>query len=268
INNKTLTPVEVNTFTNRIVDLSNIPPEKRSNRYRLLKSMTETKRDFYEKNQTYLLDDNNPPTRVTIGVYKADDYGEKGGIIMLKHLTNNQYYIYWEINSPFLWKPEQLIKEVRDINNDGLKELVIYSEGGALYRNIEEEYNDKEFWIISLDPKIKTYKVLNPIVGKKKDSTRDFNFEHTDSDVTSWNRFYFLMKRYDKFPDLFQDKDGDGILEVIIIDPALENLGLIPTSPDMVGKGRYTQIYKWSGVEYYLWKEVAETSPEFKELFK
>ncbi|MEK7621970.1 MAG: hypothetical protein AAB415_02210 [Patescibacteria group bacterium] len=251
-----------------IVDLSNVPKEKRDNRYRLLKNMTETERDSYEKNQSYFLDDNDLSTKVIIGIYKAEDYGANGGIIMLKKLSDGQFSIYWEIKSPFLWKPELSIKEVRDINNNGLKELIIYSEGGVLYRNIEEEYNDREFWVISLNPKSKTYKVLNQIVDEEKNLVRDFDFSHKYPNKV-WNRFYFLMKRYDEFPDLFQDKDNDGIPEIILINPALENFDLIPTSPDMIDKGRqYTQIYKWNGSEYSLWKEVAESSPEFKELFK
>ena len=54
------------------------------------------------------------------------------------------------------------------------------------------------------------------------------------------------------------DLENDGTLEVITLNET-GNYG---------DTHQYARIFKFNGTEYYLWKEVAESSPEFKELFK
>ncbi len=243
-----------------VIDLSKISVDERkrhSNRYSLLTYMTETDTENYLKNQTYFLDDNDPSTKVIIGTYGADDYGDDGGIIMLRHLPDGRFSLYWEITSPMLWAPAYPRKIVEDINGDGLKELV--TRWGS-YLNDARDVQITEYWIFTLNPHNKTYRLLNPIIDKERNEIKNFNF--SDSIGGEYiNRF----QTNGIVPDVVQDIDNDGISEIVIKQPA-ENMLLFGRPPEISGMGPRVHIHKWNGSEYYLWKEIAESDPEFSNL--
>lgn len=210
------------------------------NRYQTLVYMTNTSPGF-EQEPTYLLDDNDPSTRVLIGIYAADEYGKNGGIIMLKKLNDGRFAIFWEIKSPYFWEPGgSSLKKIEDVNKDGLKELIIPWRS-ALSTN-HNQITDN--WIITLDPKNKRYKVLNPVIDAAgTELSEDIDFEQMNPD-----------KGYEKFQsntlhgleNLLQDIDGDGIQEIVVTYKFEE------------GGPEKRSVYKFGDSKYYLWKETTE----------
>ncbi len=251
-------------FTNRqekleIVDLTKI---ERGERWNLLDEMTGINREAYDRGHTFQLDDKDPISRVVVGSYQPDYQNEKpGGIILLKRLPDGKDAIYWEITSPLFGGlgggggGGGGGRIIDDINNDGMKEIIT-SWKGARERI---DYNEM-YWILSLDPKTKTYKVLNNIVDKDKNVIHDFNFEHPNPPYWQYlNRFQTNNAGEGHQEDLIQDLDHDGISEIVVQNPGLEWFGDIRRSAT-IPTDRFTQIYKWDSVkkEYYLWKETTE----------
>jgi hypothetical protein len=144
-----------------IIDLTKIDPNTQRNRFQLLRSMTDLDKEYFAQNQSYYLDDSDPSSKVLIGTYGADELGKEGGIIMLKQLPNGKYSIYWEITSPMFYSSANPRKELKDINGDGLKELITYWNNNTLGDN---QHLVTEFWILTLNPKDGTYRVLNPVI--------------------------------------------------------------------------------------------------------
>lgn len=235
-----------------VVDISDIPIQERGSRYRLLEAMTQSDKVSYAKDQTFLLDESDPTSKVIIGSYKADDFGQNGGIIMLKELSNGGYSIYWEITSPMFWGPTMPKKLLQDINGDGAKELITYW-GSNLSSNQDTV---TEYWIMTLGTSNKKYRVLNPVIDKDKNILTDFNLASANPEKGIYfNRFQTNSLK----TDILQDIDKDGVPEIVINTPALEYFDVVAPSPEMSGKGRkYNQIYKWDGSKYFLWKEVTE----------
>ncbi len=218
-----------------VLDLSKLEVE--STRTDLL---NEVAGENYSYSNTYLLDDNDPSTRVTIGAYTR--YGIRanpGGIIMLKRLPNGKDSIFWEIISPYFRGGEPAILFVKDINNDGLKEIVTVWRGDRLGDNFSErgEFTQFFYWILTVDPHKKTYKVLNPITDEDSKSPTNFNFEQLDPSKNYYNKFNALLSYGIDTENIIKDIDNDGISEIIIDDYDSK------------------KTYKWNGKEYYLWKE-------------
>jgi hypothetical protein len=236
-----------------VVELSSVPVEDRDNRYRLLLAMTRDDQAYYENSQTYTLDDNDPTSKVIIGTYQADAFGENGGIVMLKPIEDGRYNLYWEIKSPMFWHLPFPNKEVRDINNDGLKELITSWQGG-LASNTDPYH--AEYWVLTLDSKNKRYKVLNEVVLEDGTPAKNFSLEQPDKNEIFLNRFQ--ANSSNSFASLVQDVDNDAISEIIINDPALEHFNILKPSDAMRGEPAYSQIYKWNGTHYSLWREQEE----------
>ncbi len=231
-----------------IVDLARLPSGERKT---LLEYMTTLDRDGYDQRHAFQLDDKDPSTKVVIGTYRIDDE-KPGGIIMLKRLPNGQDAIYWEIASPLLTDLSPSIQPVRDINGDGFKEIVILWNGPFDLMHVT-------CWIITIDPRTKTYKVLNNVIDEKKNLETDLNFEHPDPSKQHLNRFQVILRGSADIRDLIRDIDNDGIAEIVLTYPALEWLGDVRL-PQGITTNEFTQIYKWDAAkrEYFLWKEAAE----------
>ena len=65
-----------------------------------------------------------------------------------------------------------------------------------------------------------------------------------------------------------KDIDGDGVFELITFRMTRVNPEADLDDPLFDEMSETVLIYKFNGTKYYLWKEVAESSPEFKELFE
>lgn len=257
-------PTETQHKTEEVVDLSKI---QRGGRYDLLEYMTKIARKGNDEHNTFLLDDNDPSSKVVIGTYRSEyeDNGKKipGGIIMLKRLPDGKDSIYWEITSPLFEAGGHLgFAFIKDINNDGIKEIV------ASWSDTIDLQMRTSYWIISVNPHTKTYKVLNVFVDKDKNVQHDFDFEHPDPSKEYLNRFdaYGFASIGAKTTITITDVDGDGLAEIVIINPSLERfssefVGRHISLPDNIKKlpfsqtDWFTQTYKWNGKEYYLWKE-------------
>ena len=219
--------------------------EMNGNRWDLLRRMTfnnppyDETRKYYDEHQTFQLDDQDPSTKVVIGVYNVDYENKKpGGIIMLQRLPDGKDAIYWEITSPlFAGDGASPVQLVKDINNDGLKEIVT-----AWGFNGISEYDHFFYWILTVDPHTKTYKVLNPITGKDGKPIPDFNFEHTNLSWMDINKFEVYLTGTADVREVVRDINNDGISEII------------------AGYLDSRRIYKWNATkkEYYLWKQTTE----------
>ncbi len=223
-----------------IVDLSKI---ERGTRWNLLDEMTGINRKSFDEHQTFLLDDKDPSTKVVIGVYKVDYESKKpGGIIMLKRLPNGKDAIYWEIASPMLIGDSSRVQAVQDINGDGLKEIITESDWGGRPNG----YDYTTFWILSLDPKTKTYKVLNTMTDEHHNVETDFNFEHPNPPhpFSHLNQLEVDLQGTAGVDMSFQDMDSDGVMEIVIRYP------YSPSIPSL--------LYKWDGARYFFWKQTTE----------
>lgn len=235
-----ISPIETDSQTEGVLDLSSYPPGTNVNRWVLLNLIAG---EHYKDSNTYLLDDNDSSTRVTIGTYNTEYHDGKryhGGIIMLKRLPDGKDSIYWEITSPLLnfgGGPLSGIVGVKDINNDGLKEiLAAFSEFTDSSQVLQTAY-----WIISVNPHTKTYKVLNVVTDRNKNIDKDFNFEHPDLSKGYTNNFEVFLPVNGTIPnDIIQDIDHDGVSEIVIDHFTSQ------------------ETYKYNGTEYYLWKTVTK----------
>mgnify|MGYP001604001473 CR=1 FL=1 len=157
--------------------------------------------------------------------------GQKfGGIVVFK-MENDNLKFFWEstedINMGSVY--------FKDINNDGVDELVWDGYFGATGRNtafyIYKFSGDKFDLITPVD----TFKITTP-EGVYK--------EIKMTTLSGDNGFTYI-----------KDIDADNVQDIAVGYRDDNNKALV-------------SIYKFNGAEYYLWKEVAESSPEFKELFK
>lgn len=240
--------IPVSNDNSDIIDLT-VESKKLNNywRYQALQSLTNTDPQ-YDKETKYNFGNID---NVLIGTYRSDTRESQGGILMLKQLPENKFSLFWEIKSHFFYTPAIQKKEYKDITGDGIKELITisYSEYVA-GNNIAYQY-----WIFTLDPETKTYKVLNPIYDDKGERLEITDFENTSVfNPLKLNRF-----QTPSFIDsVIKDLDGDGVYEIIITNPVLEDFLLIPYPKDIEGKDTrlgYKQIWKWDGNKYYIWKQ-------------
>lgn len=251
-------PTVIYSGTEKVLDLSKLEPGM--DRSYLLTQMVQ---NYSNNSKVFLLDDKDISTKIRVGAYKTQYRNGKkipGGIVMLKRLPDGKDSIYWEITSP-LFESEGLSKIwfVKDINNDGIKEIV------TSWSNTIDLETRISYWIISVDPHTKTYKVLNVFVDKDKNIQRGLNFEHPDISKEFLNRFDTYGSASIGIGKILKDLDSDGLDEIIITNPSLERFGTVRW-PDYVYNQKltfdklktFTQTYKWNGKEYYLWKEEAQ----------
>ncbi len=152
-----------------------------------------------------------------------------GGILVFK-LVNNQPVLFWE-SEDYIDSP---YVSFLDIDNDGIDEIVwagdlgVTGRSGAFY--VYKFTSDK-------------FKIITPI-------------EIQESTVSSIKiKYGWTILVGDAELAYIRDIDDDKIQEIAVGYRDENEKALV-------------FIYKFNGTEYYLWKEVAETSPEFKELFK
>lgn len=254
----------------KIVDLSSQIEDYEKNRERqgLLIYTTQIPTDkFYESavfngsGGIFQLDKNNSESRMLLTSYSTD-FGVKindpqypGGFLMIKRLPSGKDSIFWEITSTLFGKGSAAypIQVVEDINKDGSIDVIVPWHGGV-------DDNDSEFWIFSLDLENKKYKILNVVVDEKGSVIKDFDFEHPDPTKKYLNRFQSHDGQSSR--QILKDFEGDGIYEIVIKKPVLERYSSLPL-PNNISTFNFTQIYKWNGVEYYLWKEIVEPDSEY-----
>ncbi len=156
--------------------------------------------------------------------HPEDERGTYRGGILVFIKKDNHFSIIWESKEYF--SAMKGTTEFKDINNDGIDELVLIAWQGV--RLVPT------FWIYQWNND--EFKLINPNPGAETESDRWM----AGTDV--------------KFIDL----ENDGNLEVLTLNE----------SGDYEDIHQSASVFKFNGSEYYLWKEVAETSPEFKELFR
>ena len=164
--------------------------------------------------------------------YTNDDNkpGRKFGGILVFKLVNNEPVLFWE-SEDYINSP---YVSFLDIDNDGIDEIVWDGDLGVTGRS-------NAFYVYKFTGD--KFKIITPI-------------EIQESTVSSIKiKYGWTLLAGSSELSYIKDIDDDKVLEIIVGSRDENEKALV-------------FIYKFNGSEYYLWKEVTESSPEFKKLFK
>lgn len=159
--------------------------------------------------------------------YTPDKFIEDPGFLVFKYDKNNIEKIFKSAEEfPFGEGGVSFSdsNSLKDLDNDGVKELIIYADEARGYNT--------SIWIYKWYDN--SFKFISPAESDKN------------------NRSAFYLNSTDNFQ--FIDADNDGKIEASLLYRDYVRLG---PGPDDIRIDIYKRIYKWDGTEkpYYLWKE-------------
>jgi hypothetical protein len=208
--------------------------EKKYKVYQLFEEDTEK---FIEAYQANYLGSGYVPVKSE----KVEDYGRGGVLVMEK--TNSGSKLLW--NSIFDMREVPMKIEVRDINKDGVKEILSYWQAGKF---------DVGLWIFSYNRTGKSFHLITPIfkyqIGGDRIVLKLSELENRNFSLNEIRSLHPLFAAQDI---QVKDFDNDQIDEVKIIE-------LDDYRQDSPNEAEYphmknTKIYKWNGEEFYLWQD-------------
>ncbi len=182
---------------------------------------------------------------------QIEDYGN-GGILVMEKQGDEIKYLW---NSVFemgsIGEMPSGIK-VRDINNDGVKEILSY------WDYLSSKYIYKSLWIFQYDKKSKKFNLISPLSkGGEIVSPEDLPQQNL-----SYQEIRRLSNKFSANEIKLEDLDNDKIEEVKL-------LYLLDERQDTPYEVAYphtrnVRTYKWDGKTFYLWEEkTSEHTPDW-----
>lgn len=169
---------------------------------------------------------------------KVEDYGLGGILVMEK--TDSGPKLLW--NSVFEMREVPNRIKVRDINNDGIKEILSYWD-------YLSRYFYKDLWVFQYNKDSHRFRLITPL----ERGGEFIPLEEFDKKVLGYREITNFYPLFHGQKVELKDLDNDQIdeVKVVEIDDYRQDSPNEAEYPHM----KNTKIYKWNGKEFYLWQD-------------